>query len=102
MSVSVCREPISADEVPLGNTLACEVGECLNQLCIAENSKPAISLAKSYLVCRAWVFARLTFCRMSVTAHIFRGTDTPSARVYTGGLDSEDYDGMLAGVLDED
>jgi hypothetical protein len=39
---------------------------------------------------------------MSVTAHMFRGTDTPSARVYTGGLDSEDYDGMLAGVLDED
>jgi len=76
---------------PLGDALACEMSERLDQLGIAENSKSAIALAKPDLVCRAWVFARLAFCRVSAPAYMIRETDEPSARVYTGGSDSEDY-----------
>jgi hypothetical protein len=87
-------------DVPLRDPLACEMSERLNQLSVTENSKSAIALAELYLVCRAWVLAWLALCFISVTAHHkVVEVSIPSARVYTGGLDSEDYDGVSARVL---
>jgi len=75
------------------------MSERLDQLGIAENSKSAVALAELDLVRGAWVFARLAFCWMSVTAHRIGEADKPSARVYTGGSDWEDYETVLVTIL---
>jgi hypothetical protein len=100
MLVNMWATALILADVPLRNPLACEMSQHLNQLSIAEHGKSAIALAESYLVRRAWVLAWLALCGTLATVyHKIVEISIPSARVYTGGLDSEGYCGASARVL---
>jgi hypothetical protein len=70
MSVYLYGEVFVSAGRPLWNALACEVGERLDQLSVAKNSKSAISLSELSLVRSARIITWLAFDLVSVIVYM--------------------------------